>query len=130
MAAFILMQVASLVVLGLFGAFGHSSVSIKACSALFVVFVSADAILILGFTLDEVLMNEEKRIPELEGALRKRVREYEDMHAEMRHIARLRHDARNHLQVIASLNEKGEHDAARQMAQSVARRYLKEHVDE
>ena len=127
--AFVSIQAAMSMFLLYFGVFTHSPLFFRACLGLMILFVLADAVFVMGIARNERQVSAERRIAEAEQELQGLVEEYEAMHAEMRQIARLRHDARNHLQVIASLSEKGEYDAARAMANDIADRYLKEHAD-
>ena len=127
--AFTSMQAAMIAFLVYFGVFTYSALCLRVCLVLVVLFVLADAVFVMGVWHNKRLISAECRIAESEQELGALLEEYEAMHMEMRQIARLRHDARNQLQVIASLSEKGECDAARAMAADIADRYLKEHAD-
>lgn len=127
--AFVLMQCVLGAFLVLSGALFYSAISFRVCLGLLALFVLADAVVVMGISRSEILIHADLRIEKVEKELQEQLEEYEAMNKEVRQIARLRHDARNHLQVIASLEAKGEAEAAQRMAQEIASRYLREHAD-
>lgn len=107
-AAFPLMQLVLLGLVLMGGRFVGGSGYYMVGSMLSVLCLAADALLFVSIDRYEKRRRKEQEAAMLQERLDSQLARYREVEAEMQRAARLRHDLRNHLQVVFSLSERGE----------------------